>query len=738
MTLAISLSPPASGFDIGRLVLGLLRRWPLLLCMTFGGIVLGFWMQKVLPPKYASTVSILLEPKRPGAISDDGQFANLQVDSTKIGTVASIIESSTLLSRVVQSENLADDPDFNAPMPSVLDRGCTVVRQWVPFPVCDLAPPEPNTREAREARALYRLQHSVTTTRVNFTYVIQVQVVAPKANDAQRLATAVAEAYLDDQFKTRQEAAVRDTTWLASQLAEMRTELIASEEKVEALRKQYGLTETAQGPNSTTDRQVITELTAQMVTAESNVATEQARYQQVQRIRKGNGDLGSLPEAASSQTIQQLRLQQTEVDRKIADLTARYTANYPGLIDAERDKRALDTRIAAEVGRIAESIHNDYETAVARRDELKKMLGTQVDTTQDDTSSTGRVKLREAQRIVEANQAFYDAQLRRLREAELMKTRQDVEARILSPADMPTAPKFPKRAIFLLLGAVVGLMGGVVIVGSRLLLENRFVTAAWTEDTLGLPILGLLPLVRRREMAGIGRRSGIQEYLRAKPLSRFAESLRSLRAGLRNSTPIAPRIIHVTSSVPGEGKSTVAAALATSAAIAGLRTVLVDLDIRNSSVSNLFHLQESKGVVDVIQGNSMIGTALQTFDQLPLTVMAVGQSSRLSPDMIGSPRFGAMIQKLANDFDMVILDSPPILAVSDSVLIANVSDATLFIVQWRTTPKDIVKQGIKVLRANGATLAGVVFNKMDLSKAPQYEGSGYGAYYRGIDNYVSD
>jgi Mrp family chromosome partitioning ATPase len=106
--------------------------------------------------------------------------------------------------------------------------------------------------------------------------------------------------------------------------------------------------------------------------------------------------------------------------------------------------------------------------------------------------------------------------------------------------------------------------------------------------------------------------------------------------------------------------------------------------------------------------------------------------------MIGSPRFGAMIQKLANDFDLVVLDSPPILAVSDSVLIANVADATLFIIQWRTTPKDIVRQGIKVLRSNGATLAGVVFNKMDLSKAPQYEGSGYGAYYRGIDNYVSD
>jgi capsular exopolysaccharide synthesis family protein len=698
---------------------------------------MGYWLQRVLPPKYASTVSILLEPKRPGGAGDDGQFAALQVDSTKIGTVASIIGSSTLLNRVVQSENLADDPDFSGPMPSMLDRTCVVLRKWLPFPVCEAPAPESATREAREARALYRLMAAVTTLRVNFTYVMLVQVTAPKANDAQRLATAVAEAYLDDQFETRQEAAVRDTTWLASQLAEMRNELISSEEKVEALRRQYGLTETAQGPNTTTDRQVITELTQQLVTAESQLAAAQAKYQQVQRIRKGNGDLGTLTEA-NTMTVQQLRATETELARKIADLSAHYTANYPGLIDAERDKRSVDARMAAEVARIADGIRNDYETAVSRRDELKKLLGTQVDTSQDDTATTGRVKLREAQRIVAANQAFYDAQLRRLREAELMKTRQDVEARILSPADMPTAPKFPRRPIFLLLGAAVGLAGGLAIVLLRVLLENRFVTAAWAEETLALPILGLLPMVRRREMSGIGRRSGIQEYLRVKPLSRFAESLRSLRAGLRNSTPIAPRIIHITSSIPGEGKSTVAAALATSAAIAGLRTVLVDLDIRNSSVSNLFNLQESKGVVDVIQGNSMIGTALQTFDQLPLTVMAVGSSSRLSPDMIGSPRFGAMIQKLANDFDLVILDSPPILAVSDSVLIANVADATLFVVQWRTTPKDIVRQGVKVLRGNGATLAGVVFNKMDLSKAPQYEGAGYGAYYRGIDNYVSD
>jgi capsular exopolysaccharide synthesis family protein len=738
VTPTLSLSAQPRGPDIGRIVSALARRWLLVLCMTLAGIALGYWVQRMLTPKYMSEVSILLDPKRAGAIGDEGQFTNIYVDSTKIGSVVSIIQSANLLSRVVQTENLADDPDFGGPMPAMLDKVRAALRTWLPFEWLDPPPPEPDTREAREGRALGRLSAAVTTTRVDFTYVIKVQVTAPKPADAQRLATAVAEAYLNDQSTTKHEAARRDTDWLGRQLAEMRTELIHSEEDVEAIRRKYSLTETNQGPNSTTDRQAITELTAQLITAKAEVAQQQAKYEQVQRIRADHGNLDTLPEVASSLTMHQLRTQQTEVARKISDMSAHYTANFPGLIDAQRDNRALEAQINAEVNRIVDGLRNAYQTAVQRQDDLTKTLSRQIDVSQGDTGSEGRVKLREAQRIVDANRAFYDAQLGRLRQAQQLETRRDVEARIISPATLPNAPKFPKRSLFLGLGAALGMTIALGIAGLLILLENRFVTTAWAEETLGLPILGLLPLVRRREMAGVGQRLGIQEYLRVRPLSLFAESLRSLRAGLRSATPAAPRIIHITSAVPGEGKSTVAAALATSAAVAGLRTILVDLDIRNSSVSNLFDLQPAKGVVDVLQGNSMISNALQTMDQLPLTIMGVGFSSRLKPDMIGTPQFGAMIQKLADDFDLVILDSPPILAVSDAVLIASAADATLFVVRWRTTPKDIVKQGVKVLRASRANLAGVVFNRIDMSKARQYEGSGYGAYYRGLSTYVSN
>ena len=725
------------GLDIGRLIAGLARRWPLIFCAALAGIALGFWVQRLLPTKYVSTVSILLDPKRPGGLGEDGVFAGLAVDNTKIGTVASIIGSSSLLKRVVQSEDLADDPDFGGPLPSLREKGCELLLKMPLFPLCERTAPESNTREAREARALYRLTRAVSTNLVAFTYVIDVQVVASKASDAQRLAAAIGEAYLNDQFETRQEAARRDTTWLAKQLTELRSELINSEQAVEEIRRRYGLTETTQGQNATTDRQYITDLNGQLTAAESAVATQQARYEQVQRLRRDHGDLGTLPDVAASQTIHQMRASQSDIARKIADLSARYTPRYSELIDARRDQQALDAQIDTEIGRIVDGIRNDYQTAVARRDELKKILRQKVDASQGDVSSEGRIKLREAQRVLEANQAFYDAQLRRLREADLQKTRQEVEARILSPADLPDAPKFPKLRIFVLGGAAFGLLTGLAMAFGLLLLENRGVTIAWAEDALSLPVLGALPMLGKRVLSASGHRMNTSEYLRLKPLSLFAEALRSLRVGIRNATPSPPRIIHVTSAVPGEGKSTVAAALAVSAAIAGIRTVLVDVDIRNSSVTNMFNLPGHEGVVDIVRDNSLIGSTSHTFRQFPLTVIAAGASSRLKPDTIGSPGFGAMIQQLGQDYDLVIMDSPPVLAVSDAVLISNAADATLFVVQWRTTSKELVRQGVKALRSGRAPLVGIVFNKIDFRKARRYEGPGYGNHYGSLGSYVS-
>jgi len=227
----------------------------------------------------------------------------------------------------------------------------------------------------------------------------------------------------------------------------------------------------------------------------------------------------------------------------------------------------------------------------------------------------------------------------------------------------------------------------------------------------------------------------IIQYLSFKPLTFFAESLRTLRASLRHALPTPPRVIHVTSAVPGEGKSTIAATLAISAAASGLRTALVDLDVRNSSVGNLFELGPSIGVADVVQGNALVGSAMHPYRKLPLTVMAGGGPSL--PDMIASPRLGQLIEELSSQFQLVVLDGPPVLAVADAVLIAGLADATVLVTEWRTTPRSLVSQAVKTLRSARGNLVGVVMNKVDHSKIRRTEGSSYGAYYNSKGDYVA-
>jgi len=487
MTTAPATSIERPGIDFMALIGGMLRFWPLLIILPLIGAALGFEAKKLFKPTYTSSVAILLDPKRPGSYGAEGQFANLYVDAAKVNSVVAIIQSAGLLSRVVQDEKLADDPAF-------IDPPAPALRGWLDFIPYFRRAPELDTREARELRALARLSESVSAARDGITYVIKVQASARDPATARRLADAVASAYLNDQVETKFEAARRDRAWLTDRLNELRARLISSEQEVEAIRRQYGLVETNQGPNATTDRQNLADLNAQLNRAEDEVSARKAKFELVERIRRTHGDTGAIPEVGASMTIRSLRLSLVETSRKLAELSARYTVNYSERESAERDRRTLESQIKEETTRIMESIRNDYESSVAHRNQLKVLLAGLVEKTSD-TNGEGRVRLREAQRIVDANRAFYDGQLARLREIEQQESRRDVEARIISPATTPGGAKFPRTSMFVAGGLCFGLFTGLGVSFLGAWRSNKTTTASWIEETLSLPILALVPLL---------------------------------------------------------------------------------------------------------------------------------------------------------------------------------------------------------------------------------------------------
>jgi polysaccharide biosynthesis transport protein len=721
-TAAISSGAPAgSPPDLVQLARTLLWKSPIIIALLLFGGVFGFPVQQLLPTKYTSSVSLLIDPRSPTSFGAQPEFADaVYVDTAKIASVASVILSSEVLDRVVRQEGLANAPEFSAPTVGIRAKLLSIIGLGKPAPQReDLA--------AREDRAAARLANAVRVDRVGFTYEITVAVTASTPEQAQRLAEAVAKAYLADQADLKTEEIRLDGEWLSQRLAELRQRLIQSEAVAEQIRHKYGLTETDKGPGATVDRQEITELNGQLVQAEADLASKKAQWDQVRRMQRAGGDLSSLPQAASDRVIQDLQVQKTQDLRQIALLESQTNARFPLLQNARHDLVIINTRIATEVEQITQGIRNEYEAAIARRDALERSLNQLIAAQDNSVTAAGRQELHQAETVVEANRELFNSLLSHWRDVELQTSRGQPEARIISEAKIPDRPSFPKPLLFVGGGAVLGACLGAVLVFLVPLLENRYISTAEVEKTLGTRVLAEVPRLKKRDLKSGKEHFNILEYMLRRPISPAAESLRTLRVLLGRHFGESCCVVQITSSVPGEGKSTVAASLALSAASAGIRTLLIDADTRFPSIAEMFGLHHSKGLTDLVRGTTEVRPFTQPYRQLPLAIIGAGNRDPLQPDLASSRHLARLVGELSKQFELLILDCPPVMPVSDAVAIAGLAKLTLLVIEWRSTPRAIVQQAMRALRQAGAPVAGVILNKIEVgSRSPYSYSMDYG------------
>jgi succinoglycan biosynthesis transport protein ExoP len=704
------------GPNIGRLVNLLVTRLHYIVALSVLGMMAAHDIQLRLPVRFTSSVSVMLDPRRPGSFGAASEFANLYVDSAKIASVEAILKSSSLLERVVDEERLADDPGFGAAPPSAL-------RRWLEeLPFLHLPPAGIAGPEVRRAIALAALTKAVQVKREGLTYVIVVGVSAPNPAQAKRLAQAVANAYLDDQVQTKMAATARDHAWLTARLRELDSQLLRDQQAVEAVRLKYGLAQTDRTPGSTIALQAVTDVNGELLRADSEVASLRARYQQAERILLTGGDLQASAEMLASPVIQDLRKQEVDLRRQLANMSSRYTKQHPDVMQAEQDLRAIQAQIAAEAARVVKNLHNQYDAAVARRDDIATHLQRMVHNDTGGPTGDGRVLLEQAERIVASTRTLYDAMLAKLREVEEQQTRSDPEGRIISPAAIPDAPSFPKPMIFLGLGAASGTVLGALLALLIPKRERGFEDVAAAEKALALPALGVLPRLERRMTRRPGP-SGIISHIQIDPLSQYSECLRALRVALLAACGPGACVVQITSARAGEGKSTIAASLAVSAALAGLQTALVDADIRHASINAMFGLGHRAAEPDEENGESMVHRC----PDMPLSIIDAGSATGQRPDAIASRQFAELIRSVARVHDVVIVDSPPVLSVSDPLVLARLADATLLVIEARATPKAMIDRAVRLLEGAGAPIVGLVLNKAKVSKHAEY-GALFGPY----------
>jgi succinoglycan biosynthesis transport protein ExoP len=241
-----------------------------------------------------------------------------------------------------------------------------------------------------------------------------------------------------------------------------------------------------------------------------------------------------------------------------------------------------------------------------------------------------------------------------------------------------------------------------------------------------LPMLASIPYLTKLQLREAGIPPSIPNYLAANPYSMFAESFRVLRLRLAKTIGSSPsQVVQITSAVQGEGKSAVATSLAISAATSGIRTVLVDLDLYNPEASRLLEFDTADGVVELLNGSVAKALALRSYRSIPLRAITAGSIQNRNPSLIESEKLQTLIAELREEFDLIILDTPPVLAISDPLFVAQLVDATVMVIAWRATPQALVAEAIRALRKTRAPLAGLLLNKVHLKRSATYR---YGYY----------
>lgn len=691
----------------------LLRGLPLVLVLAGQGALGGHSAAQHMRPRYISSLLLMIEPHKPGDVSDRSDFGEAYVDAAKVANVQLVLQSSHLFREVIEAQHLDRDPRFIARPPSLLQR---ILPEWAGGGA------DRQDRLSPAERALSVLNRMIDTSREGGSYAVRLEATTPDPALSARLAGAIVNTYLADIVAEKQEGLRHDLQWIMDRVQAQRELLTRSEIEVETKRRELGILGTGAAAEASTDRQTVTALQAELSRADADVSETGARYESA-RAAGGGGDATELPAMQGSKVLQSLRQMQAEAARQEAALAAHLGPSHPALLQAQQTAAAIDAQVAMERARVLGSVANDYRTAQSRRAAVAARLAAALGVASAVSSAEGRADLRRAEGAAEVNRNAYEALLGKLRALEQLPSSAVPEVRVISGPDMPVAPAFPRPGLFMAGGMLLGLLAGAGAALALPLAAGRIESAADAEEDLGLAVIGMLPALpvrRGRKRAA----ASFADLVTDDPYGDFADAVRRLRMRLLGRAKGArPRVVMVTSAVPQEGKTTVAASLAVSAAMAGLRVAMVDLDLHRASLSAGMGGLGRAGVMDLLAGDACFEELVQGGDRL--LMLGAGTPDLFHAGMVESAALPPLMERLADLFDLVVIDTPPVLAVVDALFAARCADACVLVSAWHRTPRHAVAAAVAALRAAGVPLAGLVLNRVSARQALGYRKPAY-------------
>ncbi|HEX7887226.1 MAG TPA: polysaccharide biosynthesis tyrosine autokinase [Phenylobacterium sp.] len=698
-------SAGADPFSFAMLWRVLRRRYRLFFGTTLLVAVIFAGLAFVLPARYSAEARLMVDPRpRSSPVTTAGRsLAN--PDAGLVDTEVQIITSPPVMKAVVERLGLTRDPEFAA------------------------SPAKPPNSAAATQAAAEKLVRRVKAERQGLTYIVTIRASSRDPAKAARLADATSAEYLRHSKSQRAQLAAEQARTLTAELGPLGREVVQADEAVAQYRAQNGIISSGAANTGTINDQQIGAMAAELGRASADAAAGRS-VAAAARTQSRSAGVESISQVSNSESLAELRRQRAQVLREQSQIATIYGPTSPAARRIDEQLARLNREINTAATRIVRGLESDAAAAAARESTLRAKLGQLQQRQTVDAQATAVAE--GLQRTADAKRGIYNELSRNAQEQAQEARIGDVKAWTVSTAETPSEPSFPKPAIFGILGLLFGSAIGAGAVVAAELREGGFRSGAEVQSALRLPFIAAMP-----ELKGsgprrlLGRKSAESEeptlawdYVVDRPASQYAESVRNIRAALCDEPGRPnPRSICITSAVVGEGKSALAVSLARIMALSGDRVLLIDCDLRKTGLARLPQPGPRPGLMDVLDGAADPQTALEN-DVVPgLTVLGEGSPIFTPRDMFSGQAARDLLRRLEQEYDYVILDAPPVLALTDAWTIASLSEATVLVVQHSKTPRDAVIAAVERLRQRGARLLGVVLSR---SKA---QGPGDAGYY---------
>lgn len=685
--------PHATGEDYDRVslreLLGALWRWKwvIVLCALLGMLAAGL-ITRQITPGYTAQAKLMLNARGSRVSTEMAVVSDLNLTNPVVESEVASITSNVLLRDVVlrigEDRLAALISDYGTP--SLLDRTRALISTHVPgLGGVVGADPDPETAPRNPEQPLIAaLKRNLAVQRDGDSYVILITMTSPDPALSAEIANTVAAIYGEHQLEERRAMARRATLWLDERVQELRGQVETAENAVETFRANQLVLD---GTSLDTVSQQLVTFTNQLAIARADLASAQARYDQIKQVIKSEG-IAAASRILTSPLVQSLRERRASTAREEAALATRYETNNAARQELRAEMTRIDSDLAQEISNIVEIQRNDVEVARLRSESMQQSLETLEQ--QIIKISQTSIEQRQLEREAASIRTSYEELLSRLSETRTQEALQRADSKTIEVATPPRLPSAPRTKLMVLTGGVVGTALGLGLVLLIELSRMGFLSAAELERGTGLSVITVLPKGSWRDPRQAWRKLAANSY------SAYGERIRHLRTSLTLGRE-GSQVILLTSSVSDEGKTTTAIALAHMNALAKKSVLLVDCDIRRPSLREIFGLKGPYGLGDVIRGACAPDQAIITDPKIGFSVLPVLAPEPRLADQLDREWLRTFINELRGRYDIIILDAPPILLIPDAFAFAKVADTCLYMVRWLRTPPGAVRQGLASL-----------------------------------------